>query len=75
MEEKIIVVNMDSPRQYCTKPTYDEVDEGRALDIAYLDFSKAFDAISQNILLGKLKKCGIGQWKVRWIENWRSSGG
>jgi len=46
------------------------VDEGRAVDVAYLDFSKAFDTVSRNILLGKLRKCGLDEWSVRWIENW-----
>jgi len=46
------------------------VDEGRAVDVVYLDFSKAFDTVSHNILLGKLRKCGLDEWSVRWIENW-----
>jgi len=46
------------------------VDEGRAVDVVYLDFSKAFDTVSHNILLGKLWKCGLEEWSVRWIENW-----
>jgi len=46
------------------------VDEGRAVDVVYLDFSKAFDMVSHNILLGKLRKCGLDEWSVRWIENW-----
>jgi len=46
------------------------VDEGRAVDVVYLDFSKAFDMVSHNILLGKLRKCGLDEWLVRWIENW-----
>jgi len=46
------------------------VDEGRAVEVVYLDFSKAFDTVSHNILLGKLGKCGLDKWSVRWIENW-----
>jgi len=34
------------------------------------DFSKAFDTVSYNILIGKLRKCGLDEWSVRWIENW-----
>ncbi|GAB0203795.1 mitochondrial enolase superfamily member 1 [Grus japonensis] len=46
------------------------VDEGRAVDVVYLDFSKAFDTVSHNILIGKLRKCGLIEWTVRWVENW-----
>ena len=46
------------------------VDGGRAVDVVYLDFSKAFDTVSHNILVMKLRKCGIDEWTVRWIENW-----
>ena len=40
------------------------------MDVVYLDFNKAFDTVSHNILLGKLRKCGLDEWSVRWIENW-----
>jgi len=46
------------------------VDEGRAVDVVYLDFSKAFDTVYHNILLGKLRKCGLDEWIVKGIENW-----
>jgi len=38
--------------------------------VVYLDFSKAFDTVSHNILLEKLRNCGLDEWSVRWIENW-----
>jgi len=41
------------------------VDEGRAVDVVYVDFSKAFDTVSHNSLLGKLSKCGLDEWSVR----------
>jgi len=40
------------------------------VDVVYLDFSKAFDTVSHIILLGKLRKCGLDEWTVRWIQNW-----
>jgi len=46
------------------------VDEGRAVDVDYLNFSKAFDTVSHNILIGKLRKCWLDEWSVRWTENW-----
>ncbi|KAJ7398506.1 hypothetical protein BTVI_124698 [Pitangus sulphuratus] len=47
-------------------------DEGRAVDVVYLDFSKASDIISYNILVDKLRKCGLKEWTVKGIENWRN---
>ncbi|CAM4573967.1 unnamed protein product [Caretta caretta] len=53
---------------------YDEitgsVDEGKAVDMLFLDFSKAFDTVSHSILARKLKKNGLDEWTIRWIENW-----
>ncbi|PKU49486.1 rna-directed dna polymerase from mobile element jockey-like [Limosa lapponica baueri] len=46
------------------------LDEGRAADVIYLDFSKAFDTVSHNILIRKLRKCGLDEGAVRWIESW-----
>ncbi|CAM5150489.1 unnamed protein product [Natator depressus] len=53
---------------------YDEttgsVDEGKAVGVLFLDFSKAFDTISHSILASKLKKHGLDEWTIRWIESW-----
>uniref|UniRef100_K7EWK0 Reverse transcriptase domain-containing protein n=1 Tax=Pelodiscus sinensis TaxID=13735 RepID=K7EWK0_PELSI len=53
---------------------YDEVtasvDMGKSVDMIYLDFSKAFDTVSHNILASKLRECGLDKWMVRWIERW-----
>lgn len=38
--------------------------------VVYLDFRKAFDAISHNLFTDKLMKCRISKWTVRWTENW-----
>jgi len=46
------------------------VDEGRAVGVIYLNFNEAFDTVSRNILIGKLRKCGLDEGTVRWIENW-----
>ncbi|CAM4509567.1 unnamed protein product [Lepidochelys kempii] len=53
---------------------YDEitgsVDEGKAVDVLYLDFSKAFDTVSHSILVSKLKKYGLDECTIRWVESW-----
>ncbi|GAB0187175.1 mitochondrial enolase superfamily member 1 [Grus japonensis] len=46
------------------------VDEGRAVDIAYLGFSKAFDANLHSILLEKLAAHGLDGHTLHWVKNW-----
>uniref|UniRef100_A0A803T918 Reverse transcriptase domain-containing protein n=1 Tax=Anolis carolinensis TaxID=28377 RepID=A0A803T918_ANOCA len=48
------------------------VDSGNAVDVAYLDFSKAFDKVPHDLLANKLVKCGLDKTTVRWICNWLS---
>ena len=45
------------------------VDKGKAVDVVYLDFSKAFDTVSHSILLGKLAARGLDSFTLRWVRN------
>ncbi|KAK4833053.1 hypothetical protein QYF61_027555, partial [Mycteria americana] len=53
---------------------YDKVtrlaDEGKAADVVYLDFSKAFDTVSHSILLEKLAAHGLDGHSLYCIKNW-----
>ena len=46
------------------------VDEGKAVDVVYLDFSKASDTVSSSILLQKLAVCGLDWYTLGWVRNW-----
>ena len=46
------------------------VDEGKAVDVVYLDFSKAFDTVSHSILLGKLAAHGLDGYTLLWVSTW-----
>ena len=35
------------------------IDDGKAVDVVYLDFSRAFDTVSHGIPAAKLRKCGL----------------
>ncbi|RMC06634.1 hypothetical protein DUI87_16072 [Hirundo rustica rustica] len=46
------------------------VDVGKAVDVVYLDFSKAFDTVSHSTLLDKLAACGLDRSTLCWVRNW-----
>ena len=49
------------------------LDEGDAVDILYLDFSKAFDKVQHQRLIGKMRHLGIGGRILEWVEAWLSN--
>ena len=46
------------------------VDERKAVDVVYLDFSKAFDTASHSILLQKLAARGLDRYTLGWVRKW-----
>ncbi|KAK4818421.1 hypothetical protein QYF61_012955 [Mycteria americana] len=46
------------------------VGEGKAVDVVYLDFSKAFDTVSHSVLLEKLAAHSLDGCALRWVKNW-----
>ena len=55
--------------EYLEKVTQ-AVDEGKAVDVVYLDFAKAFDLVPRQRLMAKLKAHGIDGELLRWISSW-----
>lgn len=45
------------------------VDEGTAVDIVYLDVSKAFNTVSPKFLVKKLMRYGLNEHTAWWTEN------
>ena len=50
----------------------DWVDEGKAVDIIYLDLKKAFDKVPHRRLFAKVRACGVVGQVANWITNWLS---
>jgi len=46
------------------------VDEGKAVDVVYLDLSQAFGTVSHSKLLQKLAVCGLDRYTLGGVRNW-----
>ncbi|GAB0205052.1 mitochondrial enolase superfamily member 1 [Grus japonensis] len=46
------------------------VDQGKPVDVIFLDFSKAFDTVSHSIFLDKMSSIQFDKNIVRWVSNW-----
>jgi len=44
--------------------------KGNAVNVVYLDFSKAFDTVSHRVLLEKLAAHGLDRYTVCWVRTW-----
>ena len=49
------------------------MDEGKAVGVGYLDFSKVFDTVSHSILLEKLAACGFENSTLSWAKSWQEA--
>ena len=50
----------------------DTLASGQEVDVIHLDFSKAFDKVSHNLLLNKLNGHGIGGPLLQWFDSYLS---
>ncbi|KAJ7405930.1 RNA-directed DNA polymerase from mobile element jockey-like protein [Willisornis vidua] len=46
------------------------VDEGKTVNVVYLNSSKIFDTISHGIVLEKLAACGLDRCTLHLVKNW-----
>ena len=46
------------------------MEEGKDVDIVYLDFAKAFDLVPRCRLIAKLKAHGVDGELLRWMSSW-----
>jgi len=53
---------------------YDQVtrleDEGKAVEIVYIDISKPFDTVSHSIVLEGLAAHGLDKYPLCWLNDW-----
>jgi len=65
MKGRSCLTNLISIYDQVTHP----VDVGKAVDVIYLDFSKAFDTFPHSILLEQLAAHGLGGCSLCWVKN------
>ena len=53
-----------------TKYVLDSIEAGYQVDVIYTDFSKAFDKVDHNILIGKLSNLGIPSNFLNWVTTY-----
>ena len=63
MKGRLCLTNLISFYDCVTRP----VDEGKAVDIVYLDFTEAFEMVSHSIFLGKLAAHGLDSFTLHWL--------
>ena len=56
----------------CLEQWTQMLDDGKSVDVAYFDYSKAFDKVSHRLLKEKLKAYGFEGRLLAWIEAWLS---
>ena len=66
LSKKSCLTNLLEFLEYVT----DAVDQGKPVDVIYLDFQKAFDKVPHQRLLAKLKAHGISGSILHWIDEW-----
>ncbi|GAB0206455.1 mitochondrial enolase superfamily member 1 [Grus japonensis] len=65
--------SLDIRKKFFTVRVTCLVEEGKAVDVVFLDFSKAFDTVLHSILLDKLSNCEMSRYTVCWVKNWLNS--
>ena len=66
LPKKSTSTNLNAYLEYMTK----KLDEGQAVDVLYLDFSKAFDKVPHKRLIQKLKAHNFSKSLITWITAW-----
>ncbi len=59
------------PDQYSRGFGHKWLDERRAVDLIYLDLSKAFDSVNHRLLLANLRGYGITLIVLTWVESFQ----